>query len=391
MEYQGKTQGRQCRLNFNSSQPRREADREIFHRFRFACCRPSQHRARELSVPFPIAVPSPRFALLWAALLLVAAVAVLPFFAWPASAQSDSPPDRPARPTAGAVSHGSITFSWADPGDSSITGYQVLRRNRDTDAVGDLTTIEEDTGTDATTYTDDTVAPSTRYTYRVKARNADGLSPRSKSVRATTPPAPVPPAAPTGLTAQDVTHESVTLTWDPPNDHSITSYRILRRERDAGTELQAIVEDTGSAANTYMDDTVEPETVYEYRVKAINNDGVSEQSNSAQADTAADPTPPAGPANLAADPTHNRVTLTWDDPEDDGITGYQVLRGPDGDTLETIVENTDSADTQYVDEGVQPETTYAYGVRAINGVGASEQSGVVEVVTLAVPVEVAPP
>ena len=126
-------------------------------------------------------VTSPRFGLLWAALLLVAAVAVLPFFAWPASAQSDSPPDRPARPTAGAVGHGSITFSWADPGDSSITGYQVLRRNRDTDAVGDLTIIEEDTETDAATYTDDTVAPSTRYTYRVKARNAHGLSPRSQN------------------------------------------------------------------------------------------------------------------------------------------------------------------------------------------------------------------
>ena len=146
---------------------------------------------------FPRAVTSPRFGLLWAALLLVAAVAVLPFFAWPASAQSDSPPDKPARPTAGAVGHGSITFSWADPGDSSITGYQVLRRNRDTDAVGDFTIIEDDTGTNAATYTDDTAAPSTQYAYRVKARNAQGLSPRSKSVRATTPAEPGPTPEPT--------------------------------------------------------------------------------------------------------------------------------------------------------------------------------------------------
>ena len=163
-------------------------------------------------------VTSPRFGLLWAALLLVAAVAVLPFFAWPASAQSDSPPDRPARPTAGAVGHGSITFSWADPGDSSITGYQVLRRNRDTDAVGDLTIIEEDTGTDATTYTDDTVAPSTRYTYRVKARNAHGLSPRSQTVRATTPAEPDPTPAstpePTPVQDPDATRDGATELGD---------------------------------------------------------------------------------------------------------------------------------------------------------------------------------
>ena len=97
-----------------------------------------------------------------------------------------SPPGRPARPTAGAVSHDSVTISWADPGDSSITGYQILRRNRETDAKGNFTIIEDDTGTAATTYTDDSVAPATRYGYRVKARNAHGLSPRSRSVRADT-------------------------------------------------------------------------------------------------------------------------------------------------------------------------------------------------------------
>ena len=116
------------------------------------------------------------------------------------SAPSSSPPGRPARPTVGAVSHDSVTISWADPGDSSITGYQVLRRNRDTDAKGNFTIIEDDTGTAATTYTDDSVAPSTRYGYRVKARNAHGLSPRSRSVRADTPAEPEPAQEPTAVT-----------------------------------------------------------------------------------------------------------------------------------------------------------------------------------------------
>ncbi len=157
-------------------------------------------QAAALRTSITKAVTSPRLGLLWAAVLLVAAVAVMPFYAWPVSAQSNSPPDRPARPTAVAVSHDSVTISWADPGDSSITGYQILRRNRETDAEGDLTIIEDDTGTSATTYTDDTVAPSTRYFYRVKARNAHGLSKRSKYVRATTPAQPTPDPAPTAVT-----------------------------------------------------------------------------------------------------------------------------------------------------------------------------------------------
>ena len=137
-----------------------------------------------------------------------------------------SPPGRPARPTAGAVSHDSVTISWADPGDSSITGYQVLRRNRDTDAKGNFTIIEDDTGTAATTYTDDSVAPATRYGYRVRARNAHGLSPRSRSVRADTPAEPeldrpdLVVRSPTVSDADVLTRETFTLTVTVLNQNS---------------------------------------------------------------------------------------------------------------------------------------------------------------------------
>ena len=43
-------------------------------------------------------------------------------------AQQGNPPATPARPTVASVSHDSVSITWTDPGDSSITGYQVLRR-----------------------------------------------------------------------------------------------------------------------------------------------------------------------------------------------------------------------------------------------------------------------
>ena len=36
--------------------------------------------------------------------------------------------------------------------------------------------------------------------------------------------------------------------------------------------------------------------------------------------------PPAKPTGLSATPSHDRVVLTWDDPNDDSITGYVILR-----------------------------------------------------------------
>ena len=78
-----------------------------------------------------------------------------------------------------------------------------------------------------------------------------------------------PPAAPTGFTAGQVAHDSVTLTWTAPSSGStVTSYRILRGT-DANS-LTAIADDTGSAGTEYTDTTVAAETTYYYAVVALS-------------------------------------------------------------------------------------------------------------------------
>ena len=203
-----------------------------------------------------------------------------------AAAETAEPPSKPTGLTAEA-SHDSVVLTWEDPGDDSITGYVILRRNRDTNAQGHFDELVADTGTDATTYTDDTVAAETRYTYRIKAINGAGESERSRWFHVDTPAVPTP-AQPTGLTAQ-ASHDSIVLTWDDPGDDAITGYVILRRNRDTDPQghFNTLVADTGTAAATYTDDTVEPETPYTYRIKAINAHGESERSRWFHVDTPA--------------------------------------------------------------------------------------------------------
>ena len=71
---------------------------------------------------------------------------------------------------------------------------------------------------------------------------------------------------------------SVTLTWDAPDDDTVTGYLVLRRrpQMDEDT-LMVYVEDTGSTATTYTDTT--PGTGHLYRVKAVNSAGAGERSN----------------------------------------------------------------------------------------------------------------
>ena len=100
-----------------------------------------------------------------------------------------SAPDQPTGLEATAT-HGSVTLTWDDPGDDSITGYVILRRVRVNDTGGDFDVLVADTGTAATTYTDNTVAASTTYTYRIKAINGAGTSERSRWFHIDTPAAP---------------------------------------------------------------------------------------------------------------------------------------------------------------------------------------------------------
>ena len=181
-----------------------------------------------------------------------------------------------------------------------------------------------------------------------------------------------PPAKPTGLSASVVSHEAVTLTWDDPQDDSITGYVIQRRDRaihPVGTFV-TIAGDTGSTDTTYTDDTVEPDKQYVYRIQAINeHGGTSERSHWLRADTPAVPVPDQ-PTGLSAVVSHEAVTLTWDDPQDDSITGYVIQRRdraihPVG-TFVTLAGDTGSTDTTYTDDSVEPDKQYVYRIKAIN-------------------------
>ena len=99
----------------------------------------------------------------------------------------------PAHPTGISVvsnSQESVRIGWSDPGDPSITGYQILRRKP---ADEDGFTVIADNHGDADTlgYTDGTVEAGTRFTYRIKARNPNGISERSTWLHVDTPAIPV--------------------------------------------------------------------------------------------------------------------------------------------------------------------------------------------------------
>ena len=210
------------------------------------------------------------------------------------------PADPPATPTGltGTFTHESVSLSWDDPGDPSITGYQILRRERGVHAVGDFQIHVDDTTSAATSYVDTAVEAEASYVYRVKARNSSGLSERSGFFRADIPAAPDPPAPglpdpPTNLTAEAAGETQIDLSWIAPEDTTgseIVGYGI-EVSTDRGTSWNDLVADTGSTGTTHAHTGLVSRATRHYRTSAINSAGTGAPSNIASA-TTDDLTPP---------------------------------------------------------------------------------------------------
>ena len=218
-----------------------------------------------------------------AALSLPAVACLLFILLSPASAQDAQPPAQPTGVTASTTSE-AVTLAWDEPEDDSITGYQVLRRSRDGDSYGDdqgapvFAVIADDTGSAEAEYRDSSVTPGTRYVYRIKARNARGLSPWSSYVNAETLTA-------TAIHAKDAVPKSDTDACPdgtPPTPTAVAvdavpivvtsttaDYFVLYVSHDVdGTEVDLpVLVERGEAGTTTLAENVEAMPAERYRVE----------------------------------------------------------------------------------------------------------------------------
>ena len=91
--------------------------------------------------------------------------------------------------------------------------------------------------------------------------------------------------------------------------------------------------------------------------------------------------PPPAPTSLTATVNADgHIVLSWTAPNDDSLTGYQVLRRRPGEgesALLVYVADTESTATTFTDTGVAAGVKHVYRVKAINAAGLSDWSNYV--------------
>lgn len=179
-----------------------------------------------------------------------------------------------------------------------------------------------------------------------------------------------PPETPVGVTATDGGYsDRIRISWYEAT--GADSYNVYRRHGPPPAMFTLI----GNTEELYFEDTTAAgNTVYDYYVRAINEFGNSETSDSDSGFINLVIGPPAVPGSLSASNGNyrDRIRISWN--EASGATAYVVYRAPDTGGITLFSEIARTSSKFYDDYSAELARNYLYRITGWNGFGESVPS-----------------
>jgi parallel beta-helix repeat protein len=177
-------------------------------------------------------------------------------------------PAEPVQLTAEALNNHEIMLEWRANNESDLAGYHIFMNDTDNGPTGNFHLIHTINGLE-TSYKVTGLVEQVLYIFRIKAFDeVPNNSSFSKFATATTPDK-IKPAAPKGLKINGITHNSISLSWDPNTDHDLEGY-IVFRSLQATKNFYSI--HLGLINKTqYTDKNLAENTTYYYKLMALDD------------------------------------------------------------------------------------------------------------------------
>ncbi len=273
----------------------------------------------------------------------------------------------PAAPTGfvATAGDGQVTLSWKDPQNASITSWEFRQKNI-LDEYGPWTPIS---GALTTSHVVESLTNGDTYVFQVRGVNRIGDG--AESVEATARPLPPVPSKPTGFTAGPG-RTRITLSWNNPGNPAITGWQVRRKEGAGNYGDWTNIPNSGATTTRHVVTGLKNGTRYTFRIRAANVGSYSPESDDAAATTITLPAKPTGFSAVGSG--DGRVTLSWDNPDDPSIVGWQYRRKftrriPGGRTTSwdlewTPIPDSDTTTTRHEVTGLDNETVYTFILRA---------------------------
>ena len=253
-----------------------------------------------------------------------------------------------------------VTLSWTDPSDASIRKWQYAYRTAG--GYGNWTDIPDSDAT-TTRHVVPGLTNGTTYTFKLRAVNDAGAGPQSGEVSST--PLAVP-AKPSGFEAT-AGEAQVALAWTDPLNSTITRWQYsfgTPGDYSAWTDIAGSHAATTGHIVTGLTNGVE----HMFKIRAVNASG----NGAASVAVAATPQPvPTKPSGLRVEAGNTQARLSWTDPGDNSISGWQYSLKTTGNYgAWTDIPGSNATTTRYTVTGLANNMLHTFRIRAVNSSGA---------------------
>ena len=265
------------------------------------------------------------------------------------SGDPGSPPETPHNFTAMALD-GQVRLSWNTKPNVTYELYHSLSSGFTLESSMKISPV-------TSPHNHEELTNGTTYYYRLRAVNDFGVSEPTDEISATPGS---PPETPQNFTAMALDGQ-VRLSW---NTEPNVTYELYH-STETGFTLESGMR-ISPVTTPYDHEELTNGTTYYYRLRAVNDFGVSEPTD----EISATPEPrPMKPQNFTAMALDGQVRLSWNTETD--VT-YELYHSTEmGFALESGMKIS-SVTTPYDHEELMNDTTYYYRLRAVNDFGASE-------------------
>ncbi len=277
-------------------------------------------------------------------------------------------PNAPTNLIADGSSPYQISLAWTDNSNSE-SGFKIERSDNGTTGWVQIATV----GANVTGYINTSLPAATTYYYQVRAYNSVGNSTYSNVASDTTQTVAstnVAPSTPASFAGTVISDTQIDFTW--ANVSNTLTFVILRSE-DGGESYREACR-MGPGVTSYSDRNLEPNTIYSYKIKALNGGGFSAASTEIEKTTLAKihTAIPADPSGLTVLPYDEfSLSLEWYDDTCTDEDAVLIEESANGTTGWTQIASLTPGVTQYKRSGLTANTTRHYKIRTSNSFGNS--------------------
>jgi len=272
----------------------------------------------------------------------------------------------PAKPTgvrAVLRSSSSADLVWDDPGNPAITKYEYRIKV----GTGDYSAWQNliHTGRSAPFVQ---LSTGVRYSLVIRAVVGTVAGPASDEATVTAGVDPVVPSAPSGLVATPgPLAEQATLSWDNPNNSIITGYEYRIRTLTGANWATGWLALSGSGKESVSSVFTNPVLgggPWKIQLRVVAGSTKGDASAVVTLTPATTAVTPAAPTGFTVTPGPEEATLSWDNPNNPILTGYQYRQGSGA---WTNIPNSNRNTVSHTVSGLTGGAQYSFSIRAVAG------------------------